>query len=178
MFPARRESAGYLFCRAFRIPAFIHANPDPARMTALRRHVRNAHCRTRWRSAAFALALAFGLPALSAAQSPPASDAAPDSTAETVPPVEARVEPVPIALVLPLTSATFGRAAEAVRAGFLAAAEARQAKPLVIGHGDDDVVAAFAKAKDAGARVIVGPLVRDDVKTSRPPASTSRRPSR
>jgi len=129
-------------------------------MTALRRKVRNA----RRRSAAIALALAFGLPALSAAQSPAASDAAPEASAKAVPPVEVRVEPVPIALVLPLTSAAFGRAAEAVRAGFLAAADAAGVKPLVIGHGDDDVVATFAKAKDSGARVIVGPLVRDDMK--------------
>jgi outer membrane PBP1 activator LpoA protein len=71
---------------------------------------------------------------------------------------------VPVVLVLPLTSTAFGRAAEAVQAGFLAAAEAARAKPLVIGHGDDDVVAAFAKAKAAGAKVIVGPLVRDDMK--------------
>jgi outer membrane PBP1 activator LpoA protein len=34
----------------------------------------------------------------------------------------------------------------------------------VIGHGDGEAVAAFAKAKDAGARVIVGPLVRNDMK--------------
>ena len=68
-------------------------------------------------------------------------------------------------LVLPLASESFRRAAEAVQAGFLAAADAAKAKPLVIAHGDDDVMTAFAKAKAVGARVIVGPLVRDDMKT-------------
>ncbi len=43
---------------------------------------------------------------------------------------------------------------------------AAQERPLVIGHGDGDgdVAAAFAKATESGARVIVGPLVRDDLK--------------
>ena len=85
--------------------------------------------------------------------------------------------------MLPLGSATFGRAAEAVQAGFVAAAGAADAKPLVIAHGDGDVLAAFAKAKAAGARVIVGPLVRDDVKAvagaaSRAPADHRAQPAR
>ena len=78
--------------------------------------------------------------------------------------MEAPAKPGPIVLVLPLASATFGRAAEAVQAGFLAAAAAAKEKVEVISHGDGEVLAAFAKAKAAGARVIVGPLVRDDVK--------------
>ena len=61
-------------------------------------------------------------------------------------------------LVLPLASDTFGRAAEAVQAGFLAAAAAAKEKVEVIAHGDGEVLAAFDKAKAAGARVIVGPL--------------------
>jgi hypothetical protein len=133
-------------------------------MTAPRRKIRTARCRARWQSAAIALALTCGLPALSAAQTSAASDAAPEAGAKSAPAIEARAEPAPIVLVLPLTSAVFGRAAEAVQAGFLAAAEAAKAKPSVIGHGDDDVVAAFAKAKASGAKVIVGPLVRDDMK--------------
>ena len=133
-------------------------------MTAPRREFRNARCGAYWRGAAIALALTFGLPALSAAQTPAASDDAPDASAKAAPTAEVRLEPASIVLVLPLKSASFGRAAEAVEAGFLAAAGTARAKPLVIGHGDDDVVAAFAKAKDAGARVIVGPLVRDDMK--------------
>ena len=68
---------------------------------------------------------------MSAAQTPPASDV-------PRPPAEGRTEAgAAIALVLPLGSETFGRAASAVRAGFLAAAAAANAKPVVIGHGDD-----------------------------------------
>ena len=106
---------------------------------------------------AFALALAATAHALSAAQSPAASDA-------PAPVVETPSRPPSIALVLPLNSASYGRAADAVKEGFLAAATAAQEKPLVIGHDETDVLAAFEKAKEAGVRVIVGPLVRDDLK--------------
>ena len=105
-----------------------------------------------------ALALAFGMRALSAAE-PPSATRGPESAA-TVP-----IEASTIALVLPLTSATYGRVADAVKGGFTAAADRAGAKVAIVAHGDGDVVAAFAKAKDSGARVIVGPLVRDDVKT-------------
>ncbi len=121
-----------------------------------------------------ALALVLGLPAFSAAQTAPASDdpgaAAPLPPASESPgaalPVPALPPPPPreIALVLPLTSATYGRAAEVVKAGFEAAAERAGVKPIVIAHGDGEVVAAMTKARDAGAVVIVGPLVRDDLK--------------
>lgn len=107
--------------------------------------------------AVIAVVLSAGFAALSAAQSPPASEAAP-ATADG--PSHLRT----IALVLPLESEKFARAADAVKAGFLAAADAAQSKPMVIGHGDGAVVAAFAKATESGARVIVGPLVRDDLK--------------
>src|SRR4029450_13233559 len=43
--------------------------------------------------------------------------------------------------------------------------DAARATPIVIEHGEGDVMTAFEKAKAAGARVIVGPLVRDDMKT-------------
>lgn len=144
------------------------------------RHFRNrvgAHgCR-----AALAIALSLGLCALSAAQSAPTSDAKAstlrDATAAI--PIDASADPVPpaasdlpspaptiatIALVLPLESPAFGRAAEAVRAGFVAASGDARAKYIVVAHGDDGVLPAFAKAQEAGARVIVGPLVRDDLK--------------
>jgi len=54
-----------------------------------------------------------------------------------------------------------------VRAGFLAAAEAANAKDrcIVIGHKDDGVLAAFDEAKQRGVRVVVGPLLRDDLRT-------------
>ena len=65
------------------------------------------------------------------------------------------------------TSPAYARAAEAVRDGFLAAAEAAGAKDkcVVIGHKDDGVLAAFDEARARGVRVVVGPLLRDDLKT-------------
>ena len=72
-----------------------------------------------------------------------------------------------IALVLPLESTTYGRAADAVKAGFMAAAERAGAggRVRVIGHGDDGVLPAFAAAEQSGAALVVGPLTRDDLKT-------------
>jgi outer membrane PBP1 activator LpoA protein len=108
-------------------------------------------------------ALAFvvgGLPALSAAQSP-ATSRDNDNAPPASPP--AREAPA-IALVLPLSSATYGRAANAVRAGFIAAADAANERPEVIVHDDGDVLNAFVQARATGARVIVGPLLRDDFK--------------
>jgi outer membrane PBP1 activator LpoA protein len=72
-----------------------------------------------------------------------------------------------IVIVLPLESALYGRVAGAVKAGFLAAAEAAgsSSRVKVIGHGEDGVLPAFAAAVEAGATLIVGPLTRDDLKT-------------
>jgi outer membrane PBP1 activator LpoA protein len=72
-----------------------------------------------------------------------------------------------IVLVLPLESSLYGRPAEAVKAGFMAAANAAgaAARTRVVGHGDDGVLPAFAAEADAGAGLIVGPLTRDDLKT-------------
>lgn len=71
-----------------------------------------------------------------------------------------------IALILPLEAAAYARAAEAVRGGFLAAADASGSKlnVRVFAHGEDGVLSAFDAAQRAGARVIVGPLIRDDLK--------------
>jgi len=66
--------------------------------------------------------------------------------------------------VLPVQSSIFGAAAEAVEAGFRAAAELAGAKVEVIAHGDGQVLNAIEKARAAHASVIVGPLLRDDVK--------------
>ena len=105
------------------------------------------------------LAVLAALPSLSMGQtSPTSAEAPPKEAASARPGAE-------IALVLPLSSPTYGRAASAVKAGFLAAAALANAHPNVIGHGDGEVEAAFAQARAAGARVIVGPLVRDDVRT-------------
>jgi len=71
-----------------------------------------------------------------------------------------------IALILPGKAAAYSSAAQAVKAGFMAAAEAARAKDscLVIEHGDGEVVSAFRQATEVGATVMVGPLVRDDLK--------------
>ncbi len=98
-------------------------------------------------------ALAFvvlTLPGLSRGQAPAASEVA--------------VPGVDFVLVLPLESSSYGRAADALRAGFAAAASSTKARTTVIGHDDGGAIDAFAKARSAGARVIVGPLVRDDLK--------------
>ena len=42
---------------------------------------------------------------------------------------------------------------------------ANRAKCIVIGHKEDGVLAAFEEARKRGVRVIVGPLLRDDLKT-------------
>ncbi|HEX3633616.1 MAG TPA: penicillin-binding protein activator [Casimicrobiaceae bacterium] len=72
-----------------------------------------------------------------------------------------------IALILPLESPAYGRAASAVKAGFLAAAAraGASARVQVIAHGDDGVLPAFAAAAQSGVAVAVGPLTRDDLKT-------------
>jgi outer membrane PBP1 activator LpoA protein len=72
-----------------------------------------------------------------------------------------------IALILPLESPTYGRAADAVKAGFLAAAARAgdNARVRIIGHGDDGVLLAIAAAESSGAGLVVGPLTRDDLKT-------------
>ncbi len=72
-----------------------------------------------------------------------------------------------IALVLPLESPVYGRAADAVKAGFLAAAAraGSGARVRVIAHGDDGVLSAFSVAESARAGLVVGPLTRDDLKT-------------
>ena len=73
-----------------------------------------------------------------------------------------------IALLLPLNSATFGRPAEAVRNGFLAAAGVQGSEPLplrIYPVGDDpgQVVSSYGTALAGGARLVVGPLTRNGV---------------
>ena len=110
-------------------------------------------------SLVFAAAAAF-----SVAQTPPASDVrdAPATAAQDAP----ASPTVDIALVLPLETPAYARAADAVRAGFMAAADAAASglRTKVYGHGEDGVLPAVEAAREAGAKVIVGPLVRDDVK--------------
>jgi uncharacterized protein len=90
-------------------------------------------------------------------------EAVPDNSDEAPPPVTGRL----IALVLPLEVPAYERAASAVRDGFLDAAEAAHARSdcIVIAHGADGVISAFETARTKNVRVVVGPLVRDDLKT-------------
>jgi outer membrane PBP1 activator LpoA protein len=113
-------------------------------------------------------------------QAPPEVESAP---APLVPPPPFTVTPAPtppppagpaiaraagnaIALILPLESPTYGRAASAVKAGFVAAAAraGETARVQVISHGDDGVLPAFAAAAQRGVALAVGPLTRDDLK--------------
>jgi outer membrane PBP1 activator LpoA protein len=97
---------------------------------------------------------------------PPAPVVAPPAPVEPAavePPVRGDVD---IALVLPLASPVYARAAEAVRDGFLAAAAAAGGakRSRVIAHADGEVLGAFEVARKLGAAVVVGPLVRDDLR--------------
>jgi uncharacterized protein len=103
----------------------------------------------------------------------PVAPATPDDPATPAQPPLAPAAPDPygvphIALILPLNSVTFGRPAEAVRNGFLAAAKVQGSEPLplrVYAVGDDpgQVVASYGTALAGGARLVVGPLTRDGV---------------
>jgi outer membrane PBP1 activator LpoA protein len=118
----------------------------------------------------------YGAP-VAAAPLPPGSGSTPPSAiialpAPTLPPSE-RAPPAPaegaMALILPINSPAFGRAAEAVRDGFLAAyAQApKGALPMLtvypVGHDPADILSSYAQALQAGSRVVVGPLTRDGV---------------
>lgn len=82
-----------------------------------------------------------------------------------LPPRTASKTPL-IALILPGKASAYSSAVQAVKAGFMAAAEAARAKDscLVIEHDNGEVVSAFRQATEAGVSVMVGPLVRDDLK--------------
>ena len=72
-----------------------------------------------------------------------------------------------IALLLPLNSSAFGRAAEAVKQGFMAASAIQPGTlPIKIypsGDKVDDIVSAYGQATQAGARIVVGPLTKNGV---------------
>lgn len=73
-----------------------------------------------------------------------------------------------IALILPLNSPSFGRHADAVRQGFVAAArvDGNGAPPLRIYAVNEDtlnVLSIYEQAIELGAQLVVGPLTRDGV---------------
>ena len=110
--------------------------------------------------------------AITAPIAPPVSieaapEVLPDAVREPRPARRAVATSDTVALILPLEVPAYARAADAVRAGFIAAAEAagERAKCIVIGHKEDGMLAAFEEARIRGVRVVVGPLLRDDLKT-------------
>jgi outer membrane PBP1 activator LpoA protein len=71
-----------------------------------------------------------------------------------------------IALLLPLESAAYSAAAKAVQAGFMAAHAADTSEPEVVVYVTGDAEAtlqAYRRATAEGARIVVGPLTRDEV---------------
>lgn len=73
-----------------------------------------------------------------------------------------------IALLLPLKSASFGPAAEAVRQGAVAASgiQVPTTLPLQVyptGDQVEDIVSAYRQALQAGAKIVIGPLTRNAV---------------
>ncbi len=103
-----------------------------------------------------------------------ATDATPAVAVKSVPAPTGKVLPQPdekpvphIALLLPLKSAAFGRAADAVRQGFLAAASSRlQSLPIrVYEYADEsaEVTSIYQQAIAGGARAAAGPLTRSGV---------------
>ncbi|GAB1234554.1 hypothetical protein UT5_09480 [Ferrigenium sp. UT5] len=121
-------------------------------------------------------------PPPAAAQPPvvaaPPSAEQPAVELSTVPPAETPVvQPVlpgvtegaghHIALILPLRSAAFGRAAEAVQRGFLAAASLQPGElPVRVYAANDEaseVAALYRQALQEGALAVAGPLTRNGV---------------
>ena len=83
--------------------------------------------------------------------------------------VAVRVLPVPhIALLLPLKSAVFAPAAEALRLGFQAAAEHEPGLPVRVYSCADEsheIVGLYRQAIASGAKAVAGPLTRNGVVT-------------
>lgn len=100
---------------------------------------------------------------------PPPAKPAPAPAPPTPPAIMIRSEPSEphIALLLPLHSETFKRAADALRAGFMVAAKNQSAalKVKVYGSTDEskEIAALYQKATNSGAVVVAGPLTRDGV---------------
>lgn len=72
-----------------------------------------------------------------------------------------------VALLLPLDNPAYAKVAEAIRAGFLAAQSQSPEKTEVVVYptaaSAEGAVAAYAKALEAGAVAIAGPLTREEV---------------
>ena len=90
----------------------------------------------------------------------PASDAKPAALTPALPPAAPHV-----ALLLPLKSAAFARAATAVQQGFMAAAGGTGLDVKVYPTDDQTagILSAYQEALQQGARLVVGPLTRNAV---------------
>ncbi len=110
------------------------------------------------------LSLSLLAPALCAAQQGQASAAVPAAAATPETPAPPASE---IALLLPLKSADFQAAAEALRLGFMTARERDGNKLSVTIRGTDasgeQILLEYEAAVRAGAKVVVGPLTRSGV---------------
>ena len=143
-------------------PATITARPVSMSAASSAMPLRRALRRSIGWLAVASLAVAA---AFSAAQTPAASDIKPEVGDAAGPAAVPEKPPVDIAVVLPLNVAAYARAAEAVSAGFIAGAAGGRTTYVVIPHAEDGVLGAFEAARQSGAKVIVGPLVRDDLRT-------------
>ena len=83
--------------------------------------------------------------------------------------VIAPVKPPHLALLLPLKSATFGRAADAVKEGFLAASQVPGAEPSLpieiydSEEGGKNLLPIYNRILTDDARIVVGPMTRSEV---------------
>ncbi len=90
------------------------------------------------------------------------------ATAESMPFV-VPIKPSRIVLLLPLKSATFGRAAEAVKEGFLAASQVAGAEPTApieiydSEEGSKNLLPIYNRILNDNATVVVGPMTRSEV---------------
>lgn len=100
----------------------------------------------------------------------PAARTTPDARVDSPgKPAPVRDDAVPhIALLLPLDSKLFGRHAEAVRDGVIAALKAQGGAALPLreyaaGDTAEQALKSYIRAINAGARIVIGPLTRDGV---------------
>lgn len=109
-----------------------------------------------------------GASAFASEAGPGAASAARRPEAPPAVPLDPTAAVAHIALLMPPRSSAFGRAAEAVKLGFLAAAKTQGNAPLpirvyAVTDENDSVVSNYRGALVAGARLVVGPLTRSGV---------------
>jgi uncharacterized protein len=122
----------------------------------------------RWLAALSLTALLYGASTAFASEAGSAQTfAAPRPEVPAALPIDSRPAPH-IALILPVKSDAFARAAAAVRDGFYSAAKVQGHAPLPIrdypvSEESEEVLAAYQQALAADARLVVGPLTRSGV---------------